>query len=592
MSSDIYEIVFSFDTTGSMYSCLEEVRKSLGDMVQQLNSKIPGIRIAIFSHGDYGDESCFGYLTKYVNFTNNAGELCSYVRNVGETGGHGLAVYELVMRQVQENLSWTTGSNRALVLIGDTLPHEANDGENSRRLDWKTEVARLRDMNVKIYAIQCGNSGYGDTTSFFRYIASRSFGYYMPLSNISQVSQLLLDICFREAGLAHLHSGKSPEPMISFRGSCSKDSKVVVSTPSAGFDMKAEGLICEKCGEGKLSEEFPPTTITDVCNHPPSICLRCVVEHARKHNECPHEECSQSVDDNSDQLLLFEAILDEMFLDYNKILEENLRAIHPDGDVIYVSTLTGDTEVIQYNASMTIMKLKEKVQSKFHIDPKDQTLLYNEKRLKVRNGFGQPYTLSNFSVAKNSTIYILVPLYRVSEDLNHVVFDLSWGFPETHPDFLDASCFVFQQSEFTQLIDWNHPTDDFYLKGAVKHTQEITTSGGSTGHQKIDVHLKRLPSSITHIFFTLSSWKSPNLSAFSNPSLKFFDAREIDRDLCETTIMHALNSPAVIMCSIVRTGKEWLILEYGPEALVDGNAKQYNPIRQKIEELIKESYDI
>ncbi|KAL3869276.1 hypothetical protein ACJMK2_041979 [Sinanodonta woodiana] len=594
MSSDKYEIVFSFDTTGSMYGCLAEVRNRLGEMVRELNRNISGIRIAIFSHGDYGDERNHGYLTKYVDFTNDAQKLCNYVRDVGKTGGSGKAVYELVMRQVQ-TLSWTNGSHRALVLIGDTLPHEANDSGNVQRLVWKNEVARLRDMGVKIYAIQCGDSGYRDeTTSFFRYIASRSFGYYMSLSNFSQVSQLLLEICFREAGLVHANSnsGKSPVPMVISSGSSSVNSKASITAAASGFNVKAEGLICEKCGEGKLSEEFPPTTITDDCIHPPSICLRCVVEHVRKHNVCPHQDCAQAVDDNSEQLLLFEAILDEMFLDYNKVLEENLRAAHPDGDVIYISTLTGDSEVIPYDASMTITQLKGKVKGKFNIDPKDQTLLYNEKRLKVKKGSGQLYTLSDFAVAKNSTIYILVPLFRVSEDLDHVVFDLSWGFPDMHPDFLDASCFVFQQSEFMQLIDWNHPTDDYYLKGAIKHTQEITTSGGSTGHQKIDVYLKRLPPSITHIFFTLSSWKSPNLSAFTNPSLKFFDACETDCDLCETTFTHALNSPAVIMCSIVRTGKEWLILEYGPEALVDGNAKRYNPIRLKVEELIKESYDV
>ena len=56
------EIVFSFDTTGSMCSCLDEVRGRVQDMVQRLQSDIPGIRIAIFAHGDYCDAS--RYITK------------------------------------------------------------------------------------------------------------------------------------------------------------------------------------------------------------------------------------------------------------------------------------------------------------------------------------------------------------------------------------------------------------------------------------------------------------------------------------------------------------------------------------------------
>ncbi|KAK3606151.1 hypothetical protein CHS0354_010784 [Potamilus streckersoni] len=104
MSSEMYEIVFSFDTTGSMYHCLTEVRRRLRAMIQLLKSKIPGIKIAIFCHGDYCDKKKYGYVTRHVDFTSDADKLCSFVESVQGTGGHGKAVYELVMREVQEKL--------------------------------------------------------------------------------------------------------------------------------------------------------------------------------------------------------------------------------------------------------------------------------------------------------------------------------------------------------------------------------------------------------------------------------------------------------------------------------------------------------
>lgn len=41
------DLVFSFDTTGSMYSCLDEVRKNLQTMITRILSDIPSIKIAV-----------------------------------------------------------------------------------------------------------------------------------------------------------------------------------------------------------------------------------------------------------------------------------------------------------------------------------------------------------------------------------------------------------------------------------------------------------------------------------------------------------------------------------------------------------------
>ena len=32
--------------------------------------------------------------------------------------------------------------------------------------------------------------------------------------------------------------------------------------------------ICKVCGIEKLSNEFPPVTVSEECNHPPLTCLR------------------------------------------------------------------------------------------------------------------------------------------------------------------------------------------------------------------------------------------------------------------------------------------------------------------------------
>jgi hypothetical protein len=47
------EVVFSFDTTGSMYPCLTQVRRKIETTVSRLLNEIEGIRIGIIARGDY-----------------------------------------------------------------------------------------------------------------------------------------------------------------------------------------------------------------------------------------------------------------------------------------------------------------------------------------------------------------------------------------------------------------------------------------------------------------------------------------------------------------------------------------------------------
>ncbi len=138
------EVVFTFDTTGSMYGCLAEVRKRVQDVITRLFTDIPALRIAVFAHGDYGD----AYETEWVDFTNDPRALCQFVQNVkGTGGGDWEECYELVLKQCREQLSWSAGSQRSVVMIGDAIPH-AISGKNPYRIDWREETRRLHDEVV------------------------------------------------------------------------------------------------------------------------------------------------------------------------------------------------------------------------------------------------------------------------------------------------------------------------------------------------------------------------------------------------------------------------------------------------------------
>ena len=82
--ADQVEVVFSFDTTGSMYPCLTQVRKNLKDTTQRLFREIPGIRIGVIAHGDYCDAGKT-YVTKALPLTDRVADILSFVENVSPT---------------------------------------------------------------------------------------------------------------------------------------------------------------------------------------------------------------------------------------------------------------------------------------------------------------------------------------------------------------------------------------------------------------------------------------------------------------------------------------------------------------------------
>ncbi|XP_053401087.1 uncharacterized protein LOC123549658 [Mercenaria mercenaria] len=591
-SNDHFDIVISFDSTYSMYSCLDNVKSKMHGMIRLLKSKIPDIRMGVIAHGDYDTDL---YLIKYEDLTSDADTLCSFVSAAGCNRGSTMdECYELALHYSRTKMSWRVNSSRTLVLIGDCRPHEAADYQNKQNIDWEQEITLLRDMNVKINAVQCQNRTYAD--SFYQKIASTTFGHYVSLNDIRRIEEVLISICYREAGLG-METTVPPVLPSSFiqpnpsalTPMCTDTRAETTMQDNSDFDSESDsddqsdnGMSCPMCNTVKPPNEFPSTTASEDCEHALLECLRCVVKHITEEGTCPDENCNVHIDSDCQMVQFFQAKLDRLFVDYSKVLEQRTKLLKPGGDLISISTINGDTEWFPFRPYMRIGDLKQEISEKLGVRVEEQRLIYNDTNLKT------DAKLSDYNIPSNSNISLIMPLYCIPEHLDHVVFDLSWEFPPVNPDFLDATCMAFRKDEFVQVIDWTHSSNKYYLSNSIKHSEKnLTDPGAKTGHQTIHVHLKSVPGNITHLYFTLSSWRSPNLSEFRNPSLKFYEASSENVNLCETTFGHALSSQAVIMCSVVRAGTKWQIFECGAGSLVAGNAKCYNPIRARIAELIQ-----
>jgi len=189
-----YDVAFSFDTTGSMTHCIGEVRKGVAKVINELFDQIPGIRISIIAHGDY-DHQKTSYLMTFVDLTTDRDKLIDFIKNTPDTG-NGTTVdeaYEYVLRESQK-LSWDSETCRALVMIGDSPPHEEH--RNPYKINWRHELKEIRSMGISIYSVHC--PPLGNSTPFFKVMAEETNGYYLKLEQFSSIVTMMNAICFKQ----------------------------------------------------------------------------------------------------------------------------------------------------------------------------------------------------------------------------------------------------------------------------------------------------------------------------------------------------------------------------------------------------------
>jgi hypothetical protein len=188
------DVVISFDTTGSMYPCLSEVRRNTALITERLFREIPNIRIAIIAHGDYCDGD-----RKYIqlDFTDNQNDIKKFIENAPSTsGGDYPECYELVLHNCK-HLSWRTDATlKSLILIGDAPPHEKN--ENPLNIDWRYEAETLKNRNIQVFSVQCLNSGDSEAFHFYSEVAEITNGYHVFLDQFSYIKDMIQAICFKQ----------------------------------------------------------------------------------------------------------------------------------------------------------------------------------------------------------------------------------------------------------------------------------------------------------------------------------------------------------------------------------------------------------
>lgn len=206
------QVVFLFDTTGSMYPYYDLGRKQIGQIVLKVVEKHRQVKFCYLAYKNHGDETEFfdGENPFFASsFTSDPEQIkleLEKVRNGG--GGDGLTALECVFHHLNTKTEWLASATKIVVLIGDMPPHGVIDqiGKCPKEHNYQDEIAKMKAKGIKVYSVFCFeensliSSRIQQVKNFFKDTASKTDGRYLELAEIEEIVDLLTGICMKETG--------------------------------------------------------------------------------------------------------------------------------------------------------------------------------------------------------------------------------------------------------------------------------------------------------------------------------------------------------------------------------------------------------
>lgn len=203
------DMVIAFDTTGSMSSYIQQVKDHVTKLIPQLFKDNPNIRISIVAFGDYCDMVAVNYFGKayqVIDLTDDQNKLIDFIRNAKDTsGGDYDEFYELVIHKIVNETSWRKDSEKAVLLIADSVPHPV--GYSCRKfvvdnkIDWREEAKEAAVKGIKFDTTICG--GHKD---WYKELSLITGGVCVPFKSSGNSSELVRVSALARGGATTLDS--------------------------------------------------------------------------------------------------------------------------------------------------------------------------------------------------------------------------------------------------------------------------------------------------------------------------------------------------------------------------------------------------
>ena len=195
-----YDICISFDMTCSMRPCMYQVRDELDRFMGNIHRELPTARLGIITHGDYDSSR---YLTRHMDFTNDAEAVQRYIHSVEDAGYNGWnegEAYEKALN-IAKGMDWAPNSHKIMIVIGDDIPHKPIFTGNTDNLDWVKEMTDLHDMGIQTYGVHAPTLSRERAHFFYSALSQKSLnGQIIPLNQFVYIVDILLALIYKQQG--------------------------------------------------------------------------------------------------------------------------------------------------------------------------------------------------------------------------------------------------------------------------------------------------------------------------------------------------------------------------------------------------------
>lgn len=182
------EIVFVFDSTGSMTRTINETKETITEMLDVLRALVPDARIGLVTYRDRGRSE--DYITRDVPLGADYWRAVNFVQQVLAEGGGDRPE---AVREGLENAfgqTWRAGARRVVVLAGDAPPHPGDIDPLLQRVK-----AFSKDGRSFVHTLLTSPDLAGDDTrDVFGRIAAAGRGHSVPIGNRDRILQQVLEL--------------------------------------------------------------------------------------------------------------------------------------------------------------------------------------------------------------------------------------------------------------------------------------------------------------------------------------------------------------------------------------------------------------
>ncbi|MCB9869008.1 MAG: FHA domain-containing protein [Planctomycetes bacterium] len=190
---DGLEIMFVFDSTGSMGAVLKQAKDRMAKMATVLLELVPYARIGVVTYRD--KHKTEDYLTRQVGLSRDFYRAINFMQRIYAGGGGDPpeAVYEALGEAKRQK--WTASARRMIVLIGDAPPHAETEGRISAMVKDFAHNGRSF-VHTIITRPSAAREVSADTTKSFERIARDGHGETLTFEDEAKILQAVMSLAF------------------------------------------------------------------------------------------------------------------------------------------------------------------------------------------------------------------------------------------------------------------------------------------------------------------------------------------------------------------------------------------------------------